>query len=172
LHTTQGVTCVRICLVNPATLDNDDEVNHTAESTYDCNEHAQIQRAPNQFRGILIGVDHYGNWDEFISSLTDDQDDHGKVAQQREVRPLLKEGDEEAAFLVKEADSSEIHPVVFSIPVTTSTTESSASGAPPAIHDTDHPPGLRLPLLLMSPWIIHKSQEEEDEVPSPLMWSI
>jgi hypothetical protein len=83
----------------------------------------------------------------------------------------LKEGDEEAAFLVKEADSSEIHPVVFSIPVTTSTTE--ASGAPTTIHDTDHAPGLRLPLLLMRPWIIHNCQEEEEEeeVPIPLTWS-
>jgi hypothetical protein len=82
----------------------------------------------------------------------------------REAPPL------QTLFALKEAYRSEIHPVVFSIPVTTSTMETSASGAPPTIHDTDHSPGLHLPLLLMRPWIIHKSQEEE-EVPIPLTWS-
>jgi hypothetical protein len=63
-----------LVLATPPTLDNDGEVNHTAESTYDCNEHAQIhvtnERAPYMFPGFLIGVDHYGNSEDFISSLT------------------------------------------------------------------------------------------------------
>jgi hypothetical protein len=70
------------------TLDNDGEANHAAYSTYDCNEHAQIhvmnERAPYQFRGFLIGVNHDGNSKDFISSLTDDEDEDedDKVAQQ------------------------------------------------------------------------------------------
>jgi hypothetical protein len=100
------------------TLDNYGEANHMAELTYDCNEHVQIhvmnERAPDQVRGFLIGVDHYGNSEDFISSLTDDEDDDDKVAQQQEALLPLKEGDKEDAFLVKEAGSSEIHSVVHS----------------------------------------------------------